>query len=438
LRWIAQARSGTAAVVQSIFARFAILAVNVLTGVITARVLLPQGRGESTAMCAWAAGISTAFAMGIPTAYTYFARREPEARRELFSAAAVACVCSGVLAGLVGVAIIPHLMRQYDKSVVQFAQLMMVFGPQMILLYLLQQALDARSQFSDSNRLRYLAPSATLVLLLVLAFFHVLVPRTSALAYFLPMVAVTIIALYQLRDMFPLRFAAFYPSLRKLYGYGLRIYPLDLLNQFALMIDQVIVIGFLSAAQLGIYSAALSASRMINVFPLALNTVLFPKAAGLSDADIANLAGRSARITTGLSAVGGIVMILAVPIILPLLYGRAFSAAAPITRVLIVEAVLSGPASVLTQAFIASGRATTASIFQIVALSFSIPLLLILVPRFGLMGAAVAILASTIARLLMISFSYPLILKRRIPNLLMTLSDLRYLRGALSLGHRGT
>jgi hypothetical protein len=38
----------------------------------------------------------------------------------------------------------------------------------------------------------------------------------------------------------------------------------------------------------------------------------------------------------------------------------------------------------------------------------------------------------------MISFSYPLILKRRIPNLLMTLSDLRYLRGALSLGHRGT
>jgi len=59
-------------------------------------------------------------------------------------------------------------------------------------------------------------------------------------------------------------------------------------------------------------------------------------------------------------------------------------------------------------------------------------MMLVLIPRYGIYGAAVSLLFSTVARLLFVFAGFRLVLKVNPPNLLPDKSDLRMLRSVLT------
>ena len=124
---------------------------------------------------------------------------------------------------------------------------------------------------------------------------------------------------------------------------------------------------------------------------------------------------------------------LVVPTFLQLVYGSQFIGALPVFRILTVEVVIGGSTWVLAQAFMALGRPGTITIMQGIGLGLTVPLLLILIPRYELVGAGLAILCSTIIRFIFMLVSYPLILKVRPPSLLITRDDFNFVLQALQL-----
>ena len=54
------------AVAQSVAAKFVIIGINAATGIITARALLPAGRGELAAMILWPVFLANIFDLRIP------------------------------------------------------------------------------------------------------------------------------------------------------------------------------------------------------------------------------------------------------------------------------------------------------------------------------------------------------------------------------------
>jgi len=79
---------------------------------------------------------------------------------------------------------------------------------------------------------------------------------------------------------------------------------------------------------------------------------------------------------------------------------------------------------VLSQAFMALGRPGVITTLQAIGLSLTIPLMLILIPRLGLTGAALALLISTCARLTFVLASFPVMLKLPVPDLLVRREDI--------------
>jgi O-antigen/teichoic acid export membrane protein len=116
---------------------------------------------------------------------------------------------------------------------------------------------------------------------------------------------------------------------------------------------------------------------------------------------------------------------------LPGLYGRDFASAILVSQILAVEAVFSAGANTHTQAFTATDRPGMATLFQFGGLATAVPLMLVLIPRLGLVGAAFALLASTSLRLALAIGAYPLLLGAAIPKLIVSRSDLRYLARSL-------
>ncbi len=434
LRWVAGARSTSAAIANTFVSRFAILLINFGTGVLVARMLGPEGRGHYSAMALWPVILCGLSTLGIPVALRYQVRRQSHDRAELYSTALIIGATLGTIVLVVGIVFVPHWLKQYPPEVIRFSQLMMLFAPQIMLMYISQAFFEARGEFTRSSMMLYLPPSVTLVTLFVLIAVHALNPYSVVLAYFIPSVLLTAWVMYLLRASIriPKHFGS---GSRLLFHYGLRAYGLDVLGTLSSQIDQAIVVGLLSAASFGLYAVALSISGTIRLFSGSLNTVLFPKAAGLEPKGAIELVGRSARLTLAFTVVAVPVLMLVLPFVIPLAYGKAYAADILLTRILLGEALLGTTTGVLTQAFMATGRPGFVTVLQVVGLSTALPLMLFLIPRIGLPGAAFALLGSTIVRLTLVLVSYPMVLHHPVPRLLLNVQDLRVLRKNLKAAH---
>jgi O-antigen/teichoic acid export membrane protein len=199
----------------------------------------------------------------------------------------------------------------------------------------------------------------------------------------------------------------------------------------AFQVDQVLVVGLLSPASMGLYVVALSLSRMINVLESAIGTVLFPKVAARPVEEVIGLIGRAARVSTTLTFIAAIAVMILGPMVLNLLYGSKYMGAVPVFRILVIEVVLSCASSTLAQAFMALGRPGMVTILQGIGLGLTLPLMLLLIPTYNLVGAGLALLISTTVRLIFVLVSYKLILKVQPPSLLITQEDLLFLQQKL-------
>jgi O-antigen/teichoic acid export membrane protein len=216
-------------------------------------------------------------------------------------------------------------------------------------------------------------------------------------------------------------------AIRQVLSYGLRSFGIDLLGTMALQVDQILVISLLSPAAMGSYGVMLSLSRMFNLFQASVVMVLFPKSAGKSAESIIEMAEYSARISTIITGFCCFIVSIFGFSILKLFYGAAYARDARTFRLLLLEVTISGAVFILAQAFMALGHPGIVTILQGTGLSLSVPLMLWLVPRLGLEGAALSLLFSTLARFILVCLGFKFVLKLRFPHLLPTGVDIRLL-----------
>ncbi len=437
LRWVVRGRTGSSAVVQSIVVRILILGTTLFSGVITARNLGPAGRGMQGAMMLWPGLLAGLLTLGVPVGIKYQARKHQGEQASLFSTALVLGLGLGIIAMVIGIVGIPHWIAKYDEQSIRFAQYLMIFAPLTLLMFILSAILEVNFDFTSSNALRYAPALLVLIGLLALVVLHRFTPYDTAFVYTFAFVPPAVVLALRIRKTFTFTLRDFKRSSRRLLSYGARIYISDVLTIFGAQIDQLLVVGLLSATNLGTYTVALTASRILNVFQNSVTLVLLPKASGLAHREVASMVGRAARVTTALTLVSGVPLIAALPLILPFLYGKEFIAAIRIAQILTLESIIASATIVHVQTFMATNRPGMSAILQLMGLALAVPLMLLLIPRLGLAGAAFALLASTVARFIVVLVSYPLLLKLAPPALILNKDDIAYLRDVLRQRNAG-
>lgn len=149
------------------------------------------------------------------------------------------------------------------------------------------------------------------------------------------------------------------------------------------------------------------------------------------------MTGRAVRMTTLVTTLCGAGIMLAGPRLLVFLYGAEYRGAAAILRILVVEVILAGATQVMSQAFMALSRPGVITTLQAIGLLLTVPLMLVLVPRFGIAGAAFALLLSTCARFAFVLASFSRFLNLPCPDLLPRRTDLMFMQNALLSRFRG-
>lgn len=431
LKWLMAGRTGMSASLQTLATKVLTLVVNIATGMITARALAETGRGEQAAMLLWPGLIASFVLLGLPSALLYKGKQNPEKRKEFFSGSLILSIGFGVVAIIIGIIGIPYWMSSYSPAIIHASQLLMLMAPLGILSNILQSAFQLEGRFDFYNQSSYAMPFCTLIALLSLLWSGNLSPITACLAYTLPSIPVSLWMLQKCLSLIGFTWPSWKSSFRPLLTYGLRYYGMDILGRISMQIDQALVISLLSPAQMGLYSIALSLSRMLTIFHSSISSVLVPKTTALPIHEVILLTGKTTRICTVITAASALGVALVSKPILWILYGENFVSASNTLQVLLLEVVIGTAAWMLAQAFLAIGKPETITAFQFFGLMLGVPCMLVLIPKYGILGASLSILVSTIARLIFIQLSFWMVLKVRPPGLIPRLSDFIFLRKAL-------
>jgi O-antigen/teichoic acid export membrane protein len=184
-------------------------------------------------------------------------------------------------------------------------------------------------------------------------------------------------------------------------GYGLRAQVGGILTLLNLRLDFLLISVLTGPAVLGVYAIASKFAELLKIPPLALTYVLYPKYARDGQRTAAAKARRLLPKAGVLTAAAIIPLWFAATFMIPALYGPDFTGAIAPAHIILVGLALEGIAAVITAFLYGIGRPGLNSWGMAVGLAATIVLDLLLIPRFGAIGAAsasaVAYASSTLA-----------------------------------------
>lgn len=181
---------------------------------------------------------------------------------------------------------------------------------------------------------------------------------------------------------------------RRLLSFGVKGAVGNLLQFFNYRLDVFLVNGYLGAGPVGIYTVSTRLAELLWNLPSAVSFVIFPKAAASQGKAMNRFTPRVVAATLALTGLGGLVLALVGPWIIRLVYSRHFMGAYQPMLVLLPGVVLVGGARVLVSEIAGRGHPIYNSFNAGLALVLTLVGDILLIPRMGILGAA---LASTVS-----------------------------------------
>jgi len=192
--------------------------------------------------------------------------------------------------------------------------------------------------------------------------------------------------------------------LQPAFSYGIRNYPVNLLNFINTRLDAFLVNIFAGVSQVGLYSTSASVAEMLWFIPNAFGNTLFSKIPALKHNEANDLVAQACRqsilvmlVTIMLSAFGG-------PLLIKVVFGTAFSPAS-IPFLWLLPGVLGlGVSRVLAADFNGRGKPQLVTLAALVAAGLTLTLDLALIPKYGMRGAAQASSLAYLANAMILVF----------------------------------
>jgi stage V sporulation protein B len=371
-------------------------AIGLTTTLVISRILGPDGKGEYVAVLAVPGLLGALGVFGLPSAINYFSARGTSIGGLLRTGVLLTAILSAILMSFVWLAM-PWLseLLHWDRPTADLVRVILLVIPAALMTTFAMSVLYGRQQVRTYSAILIGQGASTLILsTLLVAVFRFGVPGAVAssivvtwLATVADIVAVTLLARRNPGGK-PV-------SYRGLAGYAVKVYPASITSYFNYRIDTYIIQAVLLAPKvpLGLYSMAVTMAELIFYVPDSVTMILLPRVAGLPPEEANALLPRVSRLTVLLTTMAALALIPAAFVGIHLVLPR-FNDCLPAFLVLL-PAVVSLSLSKVSSSYIAGrGRPGPISVGSAIAVAINVAANLILIPIFGIEGAALASLIS--------------------------------------------
>jgi O-antigen/teichoic acid export membrane protein len=377
-----------------LFGQVLVTGISIIYGFIFARLVGPAGKGEYYLLVLVPATALVFIQLGLPSALGYYAARS-QTRGILLKALVLAIGLSAVAIAVV-VALYPILsetvLRGLDPVLVAAAMLSLPLLAIATFTTGILTSLKAVRWYTAVQVTQAVASVGLVIVVVGLLGYGV----AGAIGIYLFAAAILMVGgVVGVRRAVRTVTSPSAVSFRELFRYGIPLYPGSITTFLSYRVDAYLIALLITdpSTALGFYSLAVTLAEMVLLVPTAVSWVLFPHVAG-SERDDADRAVLVVTRVTLLATATAAIAFSPVATILVYVGLPAFTASLPAYYVLMPGAVAMSVTKTAGGYVAGLGRTGTVSAVTITAAVVNIVANVVLIPVFGIVGAALASLIS--------------------------------------------
>jgi O-antigen/teichoic acid export membrane protein len=323
-----------------------------ITGALTARLLGPHGRGQFAAAQIWPSILATIALLGINNALAIRAAKPSNPVPALERFALRSGIVSAIAVAIVGWFTLRLLLPSDNPVLIPLARLFLIYVPIFVLTSNLMAIDQGSGNFKQFNIARNIITPVYLALLCLLWIFGVRKVEWFLAALLVANFAVLLYRLLLIKpgdSVSPVRMKGLIQS-------GI---PFWITNCVLILRDnaeRLLLMFLLGPTSLGLFVVAFTMAGAHMTIAGSLNLVVFSRAAALEKSHALQDAARVFRIMGLVNLVLGFGMVIVQPVIIPLIFGKAFSAAIVPAMLLVAAQLFRSQASVLQEAMRGQAR----------------------------------------------------------------------------------
>lgn len=368
----------------------------IVSGVLAARLLGVEDRGHLALIVLWPSVLTQLGYLGVPDALVFHIARSPDAWRSILRGTRRFVVAQAALLTVIHAAVVGAVFRSSPVHVVSAVTFTLVAVPVMVVHRYSLAVLQGTGRFRAFNVCRLLPAAlyaAGMVAVLgagVASLWSIAVAWTASLA-------VSALAAGTVAFRHPSLSTEDSPvSLRELVSFGGRAFLGTVAPAETLRIDQAVVGLLLAPAEFGIYVVALAFTNLPRFVAQSVGLVAYPAVATAPVEDKMRSLRRFLLVGAGLSTLVVLVLEAAITWLIPFFFGEEFAPAIGVARVLVAAALFRSITRILSDGSRGMGRPIVGSTAELVSLIAFFVAAVVLVPLFGLQGASVSVLLSSL------------------------------------------
>jgi O-antigen/teichoic acid export membrane protein len=397
------------------FTRQGIRILALVTGIIIARVLGPAGRGVIALVLLVPSVIMQFSNLGMDVANTYFTSKRKIDFKKLFGNSIIfPLLLSTIILFLFLITYIVWKYLFFSEVSTFYILLALPLLPLWLLTSNLKGIVLGEKQYREYNIGGLIESTVLLVLIFV---FLVLLNRGISfviISYTLAAIVVGAFFFSLFRSRFPKNIRLNGTVLKEQIGFGIKPYLANLFSFLNFKVDLLLIAFYLNIESVGFYALATGLIQKVRDIPSSIQTVFFPEVTSKTDSESNQITQRVYRSVFLIMVVVGILLaILARPLI-HLLYGREFLPSVVPFIILIGGCVIiRGNVGILSTSLAGRGKPEYAAVSNGISLVLNIILNIIMIPRWGILGAAIATSISAFLNSLLLFGFYIFVTKTR-------------------------
>jgi len=384
-----------------------IFLVSIPNAIIVARVLGPEGKGIYALVMLVPGMLYILANLGLSGANIYFIGSKKFSPTDIASNSLVFGFMVSILLGILFALAYRFFLYPFFADVEPLLIYLIILSlPFSLIAVYFKGILLAKFKIKEYNLLNTLDP---LLLLIGVALLLILFNK-GIFSLVLLSILVTVITLcvssFLVHKMTKIRFLLRVNMLKESLKYGVRVYLANILTFLCYRLDMLLVAYYLGATQVGFYALAVGMAEMVWILSRAVQTILFPLVSSSEQSESRVLSAVVARHTLFLSLLGCIGLAVVGRWVIEIFYGSQFLPSF-VPLLILLPGILSfafvgAPVSYLS----GIGRPIFATWASLIALVVNIGLNMILIPKWGIAGAAFATTIAYSLATLIVLLSY--------------------------------
>jgi len=171
-------------------------------------------------------------------------------------------------------------------------------------------------------------------------------------------------------------------------------------------IDMIILGWFTNSSEIGLYSAAQKPIQIVYLIPSLIATALSPVFSRLAITDKEKIRGiikQSLKFSLLITIIVNIFIFTIGGYVFKIMFGPQYIESIPLFKIMGLAIITGAPSLIISNAIFAFGKQKELIQFIIISLVLNIVLCLLLIPRFGIYGAAISVtIAQTMGNIFLI------------------------------------